>query len=413
MTTVHSPVNKTSDYNCNRNLKRFREDDDSSSGDLEQIALIKNIDESTPVSTDVLYQVLMNNSKMLDDMKKMINYLIDENAKFRSDLDTMKEAHDDAIKELHELKNGQSLSAPTNVEILSEVKDVQRSIQSLNCGSVTESVMTKPTSGNYATVVKSSAATYASITKAKSKVVIKPKNPNSNSTVTKSAISEVVDPSKFPIINVRETKNGGLVVECKDDLETDNLKKDVEQKLGANYEVITPSGRTPKVKIIGLSDELTADKIMEQLLLQNGTIFRDGSYKVVQTFKTKKSYGAKLEVDGTVFKRLIDAGRVLIGWDSCVVHEAFDVLRCYNCLGFHHTAKNCKSAKACIKCGLEHESSNCQAKSESCVNCVKAAKAFNLNIDIGHGALSKLCTVYQKKLSEERSLIDYEFVLKQ
>lgn len=392
----------TNDNNGYRNGKRSRTDDVPNL-DLEESSVsIKNVDELTYMSNDVLYQVLMNNNKKLDELKEMMTYLIDENIKFKSDLHLMKTAHDDVIDELRELKSKQTTVVPSNVEILSGVKEVQRSIQSLNSDSASGSVTTKPT-----------AVTYATIAKSTSKVVIKPKVNAQDSIATKSAISEVVDPSKFPILNVRETKNGGLIIECKDKSVTDNFMKDVEQKLSANYDVTIPSGRTPKVKVVGMSSELTADKIMEHLLAQNNDIFSGGSFKVVQTFKMKKSFGAKLEVDGNVFKRLIDAGRVLIGWDSCVIHECFDLLRCYNCLSFHHTAKTCKSAKACIKCGLDHVSTNCQAETESCVNCAKAVKAYNLNINIGHNALSNSCMVYQRKLKEERSRVDYDFMRNQ
>lgn len=396
MTTLRSPVTKANVEENGR--KRCRMEDDVIDLNTDESSESrKTTDDSMTVSNDTLYQVAMNNNKMLNVLKDMVSFLIDENAKVRSEIESMKTVYDDALSELQELKQKQTAVAPTNVDILTGMKEVQRSIKNLE-NSVPESVSSK-----------SSVATYASIAKTTSKVIIKPKANAQSSNQTKSEISVAVDPSKFPILNVRETKNGGLIVECKDKSEMDNFKNDVEQKLGNNYEITTPSGRTPKVKIIGMSDELTADKIAEQLLAQNEAIFSDGNFKVVKQFKAKKSFGAKLEVDGAIFKRIVDAGRVLIGWDSCIVHEAFDIMRCYNCLGFHHTAKNCKLAKACIKCGLEHESKNCQSITESCINCVKAAKSLNLNINVNHSALSNSCVIYQRKLTEDRSRVDYEF----
>lgn len=400
MPTPRSPVTTMNVEENDR--KRSRVDDDDKNLDVNESMKVRIIDDSTTVSNDTLYQVVMNNNRLLDELKDMIVYLIDENAKCRSEIETMRTTYDDALDQLQELKQKQIDVAPTNVDILTGMKEVQRSIENLNCGSAPESVSTKP-----------SGATYAAVTKTSSKVIIKPKTSSQSSIQTKSAISDAVNPSKFPILSVREIKNGGLIVECRDKSEVDNFKSDVEKKMGNNYEVTTPSGRTPKVRIIGMTNELTADKVTEQLLAQNEAIFSVGNFKVVQLFKAKKSFGAKLEVDGEIFKRISEAGRVLIGWDSCIVHEALDVLRCYNCLGFHHTAKNCKSAKACIKCGLEHESKNCQATTESCINCVKTAKARNLNINVGHNALSNSCMVYQRKLTEDRTRVDYEFVKQQ
>lgn len=231
--------------------------------------------------------------------------------------------------------------------------------------------------------------------------------------ITKSAMCEAVDPLKFPIRGVRDAKHGGLIIDCKSNEEMKSFKENLEQKLGSNYDVVAPVGHAPKVRIIGLTKELTEDIIMESLVRQNEAIFSEGTAKIVKVFKAKNSLGVKLELDGIIFKKITEARRVMIGWDSCVVHEAIEVLRCYNCLGFHHTAKDCKSTKACIKCSQNHISKNCDASIETCVNCEKAKKSSNLDINSGHSALSNDCIIYKRKIEEERKRVDYEFVKQQ
>lgn len=154
---MRSPV-KTNDDNGSR--KRSRMEDNVLDID-ESSESRKPSDELSSVSNDVLYQVVMNNNKMLDELKTMVSYLIDENAKFKSELDLMRTEHDNAFKELQELKSKQS--APMNVDISTSVKEVQRNRHNINRGSETESFMTEP------------AVTYASIAKSMPKIVIKPK----------------------------------------------------------------------------------------------------------------------------------------------------------------------------------------------------------------------------------------------
>lgn len=240
-------------------------------------------------------------------------------------------------------------------------------------------------------------------------IIIKPKDSSQKSTVTKAKLREEIDPSNFPIRNIRESSNGGVLIECVDGTDTGKFLKDAVTKLGNGYKIKTSTGRCPKVKIIGFMQDLTNEKIMDSLTKQNTEIFADCSKpKIVHRFKTKKSFGIKLEVDGSLFKRMIDAGSVNIGWDTCFVYEALDVLRCFKCCGYHHLAKSCKNSKLCAKCGQAHEN-ECESSTERCVNCCNAAKRLKIDIDVAHSAFSKDCTVYRRKLDIERKKINYNF----
>lgn len=67
-------------------------------------------------------------------------------------------------------------------------------------------------------------------------------------------------------------------------------------------------------------------------------------------------------------------------------------LRCYNCNGFGHTAKVCKSKLSCTKCDEEHERDECINLDFRCSNCKSKE----------HGALDKTCPVYIR----ERDIIN-------
>lgn len=90
--------------------------------------------------------------------------------------------------------------------------------------------------------------------------------------------------------------------------------KDAEAKMGDDYEIKAKTGRCQKVKIIGLTEEMTEVEFLHSLTTQNQDLF-DGCRvpRVVQKFKTKKSFGVKLEMDGISFKKALAAGRVTIG----------------------------------------------------------------------------------------------------
>lgn len=168
----HSPTNN----NGIKNHKRPRTNDSVSSdnnvdGALidESINLIKKLDSSSDTSNDVLYQVLMNNNEKLHEMHKMMIYLIDENAAVKSELELIKITHDDALKELKDLKARLNANFPTNNVLTSDVNKLQRS---LNFGSIKDHILPVQSA------VKPEVMSYASVTKARpsgSVVVVKPK----------------------------------------------------------------------------------------------------------------------------------------------------------------------------------------------------------------------------------------------
>lgn len=130
--------------------------------------------------------------------------------------------------------------------------------------------------------------------------------------------------------------------------------------MSANYEVKLTELRNPKIKIVGMSDELTTDEIVRKMKAQN-EFLRQGELKVVHKYVGLKGFhSAVLEVEGDMFNKLLEAGRVFIDFDSCRVVEDLQVLRCFKCCQFYHKGKDCKNKIACHNCGKEHETTKCE-----------------------------------------------------
>lgn len=153
------------------------------------------------------------------------------------------------------------------------------------------------------------------------------------------------------------------------------------------------------------------DEMLKCLEDQNPHLFKDCAQpKIVQKFKTKTANGMKLEVSGELFKKAMETRRVNIGWDTCIVHEAYDLSRCYKCCGFHHVAKNCKASLICSKCSQNHDIKDCTSETEKCINCVNVSNALKKDLGTNHSALSLLCPVYKRKIEAECRRIDYDYV---
>ncbi|GLV46502.1 hypothetical protein CBL_20840 [Carabus blaptoides fortunei] len=103
-------------------------------------------------------------------------------------------------------------------------------------------------------------------------------------------------------------------------------------------------------------------------------------------------------------KRLVEAGRVFIGWSSYKVRDYEVVQRCYECYGYGHRLTECKlKGRVCRKCGrIGHTQLECDNDDVWCGNCkVK-------NNEANHEVTSIECPEYKNALARMRNATYYE-----
>lgn len=206
----------------------------------------------------------------------------------------------------------------------------------------------------------------------KSTVILKPKNAEQSSSATKIELQKKITPTDIPISNMRNISRGGIIIECNDKQASEKLIKKVTEK-------------------------------MQNAELEHGYI------KVVSYAENKQKNGfyAIIQVDGEIFQNLMKNQKIFVGWQRCSVYECIDILRCYNCSGFHHKASDCKKTKYCPRCSQVHELKECDSTVLCCPNCTYAVNTYKLNLKTDHEAWSHDCATYLKKLDMQRGKIAY------
>lgn len=249
---------------------------------------------------------------------------------------------------------------------------------------------------------------YSAAVKSKPVIVVKPKDATQSCSITKTDIRTKIDPSGLPICDIRNVSKGGIVIECASKDASIALQNDIVAKIGPNYNVNIPGKRLPKIRVTGITEQFTIDELKLKILNQNPEIFSTQStLNIVHSFKTKYSNGIKIEIDQTSFTKIMDLKKLRIDWDICTVYESFDLMRCYKCSGFHHTAKNCSSVMCCPRCTGEHLVAECTSTTETCSNCKQANINLKLAIDVSHSAWSFNCPVYLRKINQEKRHVEY------
>ena len=97
-------------------------------------------------------------------------------------------------------------------------------------------------------------------------------------------------------------------------------------------------------------------------------------------------------------ERLIAMKKVKVGWIYCQVDEIVRPIRCYNCQGHGHTAKDCdrekmEAKKICRRCGGTdgHEARGC-TKDTYCYECKQR----------DHQALSMSCPLHRQAVRQKK-----------
>lgn len=251
--------------------------------------------------------------------------------------------------------------------------------------------------------------------KPKSPVVhIVPKDKATKNDATKAAVKSSINPADFKVQRMRNAANGGVVIDCEDDINCSNLVEQAAAKLGSDFVVKKPVKRLPRIKLLRVVEAAKEnDNFLADLKKRNP--FIGEKIEVIKReevkFRGKKSDNTSnivIQVDGETHKKIMEKGRLLREWQSVRVVDNVYIRRCYKCMGFNHNAVDCKHSACCSRCASnDHQHKECQSTTEKCINCAIANKKFNMHLEENHSAWSRECAIYARKLAISRQAIDY------
>lgn len=209
------------------------------------------------------------------------------------------------------------------------------------------------------------------------------------------------------ITQLKDIKEGGVVIKCKTKEEQEKIKKAAEKKLIKNYQITAPGLKNPSIKIVDIEEHYEKEDLLDCIKKQNINIQHDLFEMEIKVFKKMKTkYMAIVECDPITFKKMLAENSVYINWSRCRIFEYIGVYRCFKCGGFNHHAEKCEREEKCLKCcGVEHKTEDCNSDTLKCANCVEVNSKFNLNLNTQHSIFNTSCAVYLKKLETEKQKI--------
>lgn len=215
-------------------------------------------------------------------------------------------------------------------EIKTEIKSLMTEIKSLK--NDTDQYKTKGLENNlYAQVLKSGSGKHNEENKGSlPSLIIKPKQ-KQKSEKTKNDLRNQIQPSqlKIGIKNMRETKQGGMVIKCSEKEDIKLLKRAAEDCLGKDYNIELPKLNLPKIKIVGYSGDKSLEELEDIIKQQNKWIEHEDKLKINYIRKNKGKHTSTIysECSPELYWKMMDHKKLFIGWESCTIYENLTVTK--------------------------------------------------------------------------------------
>lgn len=157
------------------------------------------------------------------------------------------------------------------------------------------------------------------------------------------------------------------------------------------------AGRRKIVHILDI-DEVTTREEIEGALRE---VLPDNDYKVLSLRPARRgTQNASVELNEEAAAKILNQGKIRVGWIRCRVRERIEIPRCYKCQELGHLRSQCAGpdrTDLCLKCGEGgHRAKNCD----------KEAKLFCFSCnEEGHRNDSSKCPRFRKLLDGARAVV--------
>jgi len=242
-------------------------------------------------------------------------------------------------------------------------------------------------------------------------LIIKPKVAQ-ESKKTVEAVKKVVNPSelKIGIAQIKDVKDGGVLIRCKTKEEIEKIKSAVDKKLKIGYQTNVPEQKNPRIKIVDIDENLTKEELEMLVPNQNPRFVHENAmFKVLVVKKMKTKYMCIAECDPETLDIIMscEEKRVFINYSYCRVFEHFPMLRCYKCGEYNHKIEDCKNEiDQCLIClSSEHETKSCNRSQKSCIHCLRSNEKYGTRYNTNHTIFYYNCPIYLEKIEIQRQKI--------
>jgi len=155
---------------------------------------------------------------------------------------------------------------------------------------------------------------------------------------------------------------------------------------------------TVQVEIRDLDEMTTCEAVLQAVYAEEECDIPAGAAP-----RMRKAYG------GTQTRRILDKGKIRVGWVVCRIRQKTEPRRCYKCMGLGHMSARCPASEAiakntqqsCFRCGKDgHKYKTCTQGKPKCIICTRSGKSGG---EAEHSTLSSACPEYRRAMHDKQN----------
>ena len=241
-------------------------------------------------------------------------------------------------------------------------------------------------------------------------ILIKPKNKDQNEKIFEDVINSIHKETVIPISKVNSTKNGCVIVKCKNKEDITRTEELLKNKIHIDCEVSTEKPKKPRLKLVRIENQMDNEELENDINDRNFLEF-NSNCSVVHTYThPKHNYrSAIIEVTSELYNKVkMNDNYVYVGHQRCRAFDDLNVALCYRCGRTGYTSKKCENNIACLICAGNHETKECTNKTKfKCVNCTYAHDILKLKRNLNHVATDTKCEYIKLKINKQIAQTEY------
>ncbi|CAG9788875.1 unnamed protein product [Diatraea saccharalis] len=245
-------------------------------------------------------------------------------------------------------------------------------------------------------------------------LLIASKNQNDMAQDVIDKTKEILKPEEngIQIERIRKVKDQRIIVSCREEQETERIKKRIE--ISKELEAEKVKNKNPLIIIREVRYKLTDEEIITAVRNQNPDIYTakedDDEFRIKYRRKTRNTEKCHVivQLKPGYWKKITEKGHLYVGMERVRVEDQTPLIQCTRCLNFGHGRKFCQdSADKCSHCGGLHLRADCPDRKAGvppqCCNCTHEELSGT-----DHNAFSNNCKVREKWDSLARSTTAYD-----
>lgn len=239
-------------------------------------------------------------------------------------------------------------------------------------------------------------------------------DPSRTSEQVLKEVEDAVDPRRtgVRVDRVRKVRDGRVLLGCCDRQDLDKMAQCLKGNASVCVEEALP--RNPLIEIRDVLAVNTDDEILQSLRTQNTCVTgvldwekETARVRFRMPARNRLERHVVLEVSPRLWRSMMDAGRMYVGFQCRPVRDRSPLVQCSRCLGYGHPRRLCRSEEvSCAHCCGPHMRDDCPSRAEppTCVNCARAKYTGGA---LAHAAFSGECPERQKWDAIARSRVAY------